>query len=115
MDQGRLELPPCNHSNGCARGAAKPASPPVLLPDQSAVLRDRLLVEISQPCHQRTASRTGRSGALAAKNHVTASDARLLEVASMHSRPQDIPANRKGRKVSIRRRDGLSLAAIRTK
>ena len=34
---------------------------------------------------------------------------------SMHSRPRDIPANRKGRIVAIRRRDGLSLAAILTK
>ena len=34
---------------------------------------------------------------------------------SMHSRPRDIPANRKGRIVAILGRDGLALAAILTK
>src|SRR5262249_27718381 len=44
---GGLELPPSSHRNGRGRGAVKPASPPVLSPDQSVVLRDRLLKEIA--------------------------------------------------------------------
>jgi len=44
---GGLELPPSSYGNGRARGAAKPASLPVLSADQSAVLRDRLLKEIA--------------------------------------------------------------------
>src|SRR5258707_986480 len=82
--------PPASPDSGRARGAAKPASLPVPSPDQSGVLGDRLLVVIWPPLNKRTA-RTGRTRALAAKNQVTASYARLLEVASMHSRPRDIP------------------------
>jgi len=44
---GGLQLPPGSHCNGRARGGAKPSSPPVPSPDQSACLRDPLLGEIA--------------------------------------------------------------------
>ena len=67
---GGLELPPSSHRNGRARGAAKPASPPVLLPDQSAVLRDRLLVEIATLPSEDSATDWAQR-ALAAKNQLS--------------------------------------------
>jgi len=77
---GGLELPSSSHRNGRARGAAKPSSPPVLAPEKSAVLRDRLLKEIAAlPSEDSAADWAQR--ALAAKNQLTSSDARLLEVA----------------------------------
>jgi len=77
---GGLELPSSSHRNGRARGVAKPPSPPVLAPEESAVLRDRLLKEIAAlPSEDGAAGWAHR--ALAAKNQLTASDARLLEVA----------------------------------
>lgn len=77
---GGLELPPGSHRNGRARGTAKPASPPILSPDQSAVLRDRLLREIAALPSEDSATDWAQR-ALAAKNQLTAADARLLEVA----------------------------------
>src|SRR5262245_2791063 len=44
---GGLRVPRRSHGDGRTRAAAKPPSPPVLSPDQSAVLRDRLLGEIA--------------------------------------------------------------------
>src|SRR5215470_5744444 len=77
---GGLEPPPSSYGNGRARGAAKPARPPVLSPDQSVVLRDRLLKEIAAlPSEDSAADWAQR--ALAAKNQLTAADARLLQVA----------------------------------
>jgi hypothetical protein len=76
----RLQLPPDSHRNGRARGAAKHASPPVLSPDQSAALRDRLLGEIAVLPSEDSATDWAQR-ALVAKNQLTASDARLLEVA----------------------------------
>src|SRR5262249_52067584 len=77
---GGLEPPPSSYGNRRARGAAKPSRPPVLSPDQSAVLRDRLLKEIAAlPSEDSAADWAQR--ALAAKNQLTASDARLLQVA----------------------------------
>ena len=67
---GGLELPPSSHRNGRAGGAAKPASPPVLLPDQSAVLRDRLLVEIATLLSEDSATAWAQR-ALAAKNQLS--------------------------------------------
>jgi len=77
---GGLELPPSSYGNGRVRGAAKPARQPVLSPGQSAVLRDRLLKEISAlPSEDSAADWAQR--ALAAKNQLTAADASLLQVA----------------------------------
>jgi hypothetical protein len=77
---GGLELPPSSYGNGRARGAAKPASLPVLSADQSAVLRDRLLKEIAALPSEDSAADWAQQ-ALAAKNQLTAADARLLQVA----------------------------------
>jgi ERF superfamily len=77
---GGLQLPPRSRGNGRARGAAKPVSPPVLSPDQSAALRDRLLGEIATLPSEDSATDWAQR-ALAAKNQLTAADARLLEVA----------------------------------
>jgi len=77
---GRLQLTPGSHRNGRARGAAKPASPPVLSPDNSAVLRDRLLKEITALPSEDSATDWAQR-ALAAKNQLTAADASLLQVA----------------------------------
>jgi ERF superfamily len=77
---GGLQLPPRSRGNGRARGAAKSVSPPVLSPDQSAALRDRLLGEIATLPSEDSATDWAQR-ALAAKNQLTAADARLLEVA----------------------------------
>jgi hypothetical protein len=77
---GGLQLPPGSRGNGRARGAAKPVSPPVLSPHQSAALLDRLLGEIATLPSEDSATDWARR-ALAAKNQLTAADARLLEVA----------------------------------
>jgi hypothetical protein len=77
---GGLQLPPRSRGNGRARGAAKPVNPPVLSPDQSAALRDRLLGEIATLPSEDGATDWAQR-ALAAKNQLTAADARLLEVA----------------------------------
>jgi hypothetical protein len=69
-----------SQGNGRARGGAKPASPPVFSLDQSAALRDRLLKEIAALPSEDSATDWAQR-ALAAKNRLTASDARLLEVA----------------------------------
>ena len=106
---GGLELPPSSHRNGRARGAAKPASPPVLLPDQSAVLRDRLLVEIATLPSEDSATDWAQR-ALAAKNQLTASDARLLEVAFELRLSALLPSERSGSSVGSGSRGPSSFA-----
>jgi hypothetical protein len=75
---GGLQLPPPTRGNGKIRGAAKTARPTVLLMDESAALRDRLLSEIAELASQDSAS-TWAGKALPAKNTLTAGDAKLLE------------------------------------
>src|SRR5215813_3217233 len=75
---GGLQLPPQTRGNGKIRGAAKTASPTVLLTNESAVLRDRLLSEIAELASQDNAT-TWAGGALPAKNTLTAGDAKLVE------------------------------------
>jgi ERF superfamily len=75
---GGLELPPQTRGNGKIRSAAKTASRTVLLPDEPAALRDRLLNEIAGlPSQDSVATWAGE--ALPAKNTLTASDAKLVE------------------------------------
>ena len=71
-------LPPRSHGNGRARQAVRPASAPVLSPDESAALRDRLVGEIASLQSQESATSWAR-GALAAKNRLTTTDAKLVE------------------------------------
>jgi ERF superfamily len=75
---GELQLPRPTRGNGRIRGGAKTASPTVLLTDESAALRDRLLSEISGLVSQESAV-TWAGGALPAKNTLTAADAKLIE------------------------------------
>jgi hypothetical protein len=77
---GGLRVPPRSHGDGRTRAATKPPSPPVLSPDQSAVLRDRLLGEIAALPSEDSAADWAQ-WALTAKNQLTAADARLLQVA----------------------------------
>src|SRR5262245_45100775 len=77
---GGLQLSARSYGNGRARGGAKPSSPPVLSPDRSAALRDRLLAEIAALPSEDSATDWAKR-ALVAKNQLTASDARLLEFA----------------------------------
>jgi ERF superfamily len=60
------------------RGASKTASPTVLLSNESAALRDRLLSEIAGLASQDSAT-TWAGEALPAKNTLTADDAKLVE------------------------------------
>src|SRR5262245_34882169 len=64
--------------NGKIRDAAKTASPAVLLTDESAALRNRLLSEISGLASQDSAA-TWAGEALPAKSTLTAADAKLVE------------------------------------
>src|SRR5262245_31748443 len=77
---GGLLPPPRRDGNGRTRAAARAASTPVLSSDESAGLRDRLLGEIAGLQSQESATNWAQ-GALAAKNQLTASDAKLLEEA----------------------------------
>jgi ERF superfamily len=76
--RGGLQLPRPTRRNGRIRGGAKTGSPMVLLADESAALRDRLLSEISGLASQDSAA-TWAGEALPAKNMLTAADAKLVE------------------------------------
>jgi ERF superfamily len=78
--RGDLRLPPRSDGNGRTRAAAKAASTPVLSSDESAALRDRLLGEIAS-LQSGESSTNWAQGALAAKNRLSAEDAKLLEEA----------------------------------
>lgn len=72
--------PPRRTGNGHARRADPKGTsvPAILAPDQSAVLRDRLLAEVAAiPSADQAAGWAGE--AIAAKNSLTAADARLVE------------------------------------
>src|ERR1700719_2686339 len=73
-----LPFPAQSQGNGKARGATKTPSPMVLPADESAALRDRLLSEIAGLASQDSATSWARE-ALASKNRLTATDAKLLE------------------------------------
>src|SRR5215471_20223053 len=74
---GGLQLPPRSPGHGRLRGAARPASAPVLSPADSAAVRNRLLAEIAHLPSQDSATDWAQA-ALAAKNRLTAEDARLV-------------------------------------
>jgi hypothetical protein len=77
---GSGELPFLRRSdgNGRTRAAGRAASTPVLSSEESAALRDRLLGEIAGLQSGESATNWAE-GALAAKNQLSASDAKLLE------------------------------------
>jgi hypothetical protein len=64
--------------NGKVRAAARSPMPAVLPDDESAALRDRLLSEIARLASAESATSWARA-ALAAKNNLTAADAKVLE------------------------------------
>jgi len=69
---------PLAPGNGKTRAAAKPTTIPVLSPDESAALRDRLLGEIVTLQSHESAATWARE-ALPTKNQLIAADAKLLE------------------------------------
>ena len=69
---------PLAPGNGKTRAAAKPTTIPVLSPDESAALRDRLLGEIVTLQSHESAATWARE-ALPTKNQLIANDAKLLE------------------------------------
>src|SRR5262245_14489981 len=77
---GELRFPPRSDGNGRTRAAARAASTPVLSSDESAALRDRLLGEIEDLQSQESTTNWAQ-GALAAKNRLSAEDAKVVEEA----------------------------------
>jgi ERF superfamily len=75
-----LRLHSRSHGDGRLRREEKTLSTPVLSTDEPAALRDRLLVEIAGLQSHENATNWAQE-ALAAKNQLTASDAKLLEEA----------------------------------
>jgi ERF superfamily len=74
------QLSPPAPGDGEMRAAAKPASVPMLSPDESAALRERLLGEIAA-LQSLESTTTWAREALSAKNKLTAADAKALETA----------------------------------
>ena len=72
------QLTPWAHSNGRGHQAVKAAGAPVLSPDESAALRDRLLGELAELQSSESATSWAR-GALAVKNRLVVDDAKRLE------------------------------------
>ena len=80
-----LRLPSRSHGNGRLHRAEKTLSTPLLSTDESAALRDRLLDEIAGLQSHENATNWAQE-ALAAKNQLTASDAKLVaQVANITS------------------------------
>jgi hypothetical protein len=77
-ESGELRPSPRNDGNSQTRGAVRATSAPVLSPDESAALRDRLLGEIRDLPSQESATNWAKA-ALAAKNRLGSKDAKLLE------------------------------------
>ena len=76
---GHSQRPTRTPGNGHARGGIKTSEPPVTLDqDQSAALRDKLLTELAEITSADLAASWAR-GALAAKNGLTAADAKRVE------------------------------------
>ena len=89
------QLPPRSLGNARGRQSLKAASAPVLSPDESAALRDRLVGELAELQSSESATTWAR-GALAAKNRLVVDDAKRLEDAfaqrlSAVSLPDDVP------------------------
>jgi hypothetical protein len=78
-------------SNGHARSGLNRERPAILDPDQSAALREKLLIEIANFRSADLAAGWARE-ALAAKNSLTASDAKLVEDA-FERRLSELPAS----------------------
>src|SRR5262249_11949618 len=77
---GELRIASCGDGNGRTRAAARTASMPLRSSEESAALRDRRVGEIASLKSGESATNWAQ-GALAAKNQLTALDAKLLEEA----------------------------------
>jgi ERF superfamily protein len=86
-----LRSPPRDEGNSQTRGGVRAATAPVLSPDESAALRDRLLGEIRDLQSQESAANWAQ-GALAAKNRLSSKDAKLLEEAFEKRLPELSPS-----------------------
>jgi len=75
-----VPFPPRKDGNGRTRAPSRGASTPVLSSGESAAVRDRLLGEIAGLQSQESATNWAQ-GALAAKNRLSAEDAKVLEEA----------------------------------
>src|SRR6202043_2786678 len=73
-----VQFPSQTQGNGKVRAAVRTPSPMVLPVDESAALRDRLLSEVAGLASQDSATSWARE-ALASKNSLTATDAKMLE------------------------------------
>jgi hypothetical protein len=75
-----LLFPPRSRGNGQSMHTSQTANRPMLSPDESAALRERLLVEVADLQDQDSATHWAQR-ALTDKNRLVASDAKLLEKA----------------------------------
>jgi ERF superfamily len=110
--RGELRLPPRSDGNGRTRAAARGASTPVLSPDESAALRDCLLVEIAGLESGESATNWAQ-GALTAKNRLSAEDAKLLEEAFEKRLSQLLPSE-SAEVVSVAPSEGFSAGGDET-
>jgi hypothetical protein len=101
-----LRLPSRSHGNGRLRRAERALSTPVLSTDESAVLRDRLLGEIASLESGESATNWAL-GALAAKNRLSAEDAKLLEEA-FETRLSELLPSESAEVVSVDPSEGFS-------
>ena len=100
----RFPVPPRTSGNGHARRPERAHPPPVLPPAQSAVVRDRLLVAVADLQSSEPAAVWARD-AIASKNILTASDAKIVEDAfestsSPRCRSRRLPRNDQTRTLS---------------
>src|SRR5262245_4331446 len=75
---GRSQMPPRTQGNGHGRSGRKGEIPATLDPEQSAAVREKLLIEIGNITSADLAAAWARE-ALTAKNSLTATDAKLVE------------------------------------
>ena len=87
----QFRVPPRMASNGRVRDGMKGEPPIVLDPDQSATLRERLLIEVGSIGSADLAAGWARE-ALGAKNSLTAADAKLVEDA-FERRLSELPSS----------------------
>ena len=87
----QFRVPPRMPSNGRVRDGMKGEPPIVLDPDQSATLRERLLIEVGSIGSADLAAGWARE-ALGAKNSLTAADAKLVEDA-FERRLSELPSS----------------------
>jgi ERF superfamily len=109
---GELRFAPRSDGKGRTRAAGRPASTPILSSGQSAALRDRLLGEIASLKSLEGATNWAQE-ALAAKNQLTASDAKLLEE-GFEKRLSELLPSESAKVVSVDRSERFSAGGQET-